>query len=316
MSDLLHLPAHTSPDTICDVIDEHGGVIVDELLDIETLTTLEAELRPYLEACDSGTNAFAGFRTKRIGALIARSPTSRSLATHPLVTAASSQYLAPYCDHHQLHFSQAVAIGQGEGAQMLHRDRGVWGATLTRAVETQFSTIWALTDFTHQNGATRIVPGSHRWDKDRQPADDEIVSAEMRAGSVLLYNGTVIHGGGENTTPKERVGVLLHYTLNWLRQEENQYLSCPPSSPGARPSAAGADGLHAGRSGARFLLDARCAWSRGGARASRTAVRDHNNQRHRARRDLISRLGFAACDCPTSGSRPTSHGGRTQPSII
>ena len=171
MSDLLHLPANTTPDCICDAIDEYGGVIVDELLDIETLTTLEAELRPYLEACASGTNAFAGFRTKRIGALIARSPTSRRLATHPLVTSASSQYLAPYCDHHQLHFSQAVAIGKGEGAQMLHRDRGVWGATLTRAVETQFSTIWALTDFTHDNGATRIVPGSHRWEKDRQPTD-------------------------------------------------------------------------------------------------------------------------------------------------
>ena len=227
MSDLLHLPADTSPDTICDAIDEHGGVIVDDLLDIETLTTLETELRPYLEACDSGTNAFAGFRTKRIGALIARSPTSRRLATHPLVTSASSQYLAPYCDHHQLHFSQAVAIGRGEGAQILHRDRGVWGSTLTRAVETQFSTIWALNDFTHENGATRIVPGSHRWEKDRQPTDDEIVSAEMRAGSVLLYNGTVLHGGGENTTIRERVGVLLHYTLNWLRQEENQYLSCP-----------------------------------------------------------------------------------------
>ena len=67
MSDLLHLPANTSPDTICDAIDEHGSVIVDELLDIETLTTLEEELRPYLEACASGTNAFAGFRTKRIG---------------------------------------------------------------------------------------------------------------------------------------------------------------------------------------------------------------------------------------------------------
>ncbi len=228
VSDLLHLPANTTPDAICNAIDEYGGVVVDELLDAETLTSLEAELRPYLEACASGANTFAGFRTKHIGVLIARSPTSRRLAAHPLVTSASSQYLAPYCDHHQLHFSQAVAIGQGEGAQMLHRDRGVWGPTLTRAVETQFSTIWALTDFKHENGATQIVPGSHRWEKDRRPTDDEIVSAEMRAGSALLYNDTILHGGGENTTPHECVGVLLHYTLNWLRQEENQYLSCPP----------------------------------------------------------------------------------------
>ena len=143
------------------------------------------------------------------------------------MTSASSQYLAPYCDHHQLHFSQAVAIGQGEGAQMLHRDRGVWGSTLTRAVETQFSTIWALTDFTHENGATRIVPGSHRWEKDRQPTDDEIVSAEMRAVpccSTTAPFSTV----AARTRRSTNAGVLLHYTLNWLRQEENQYLSCPP----------------------------------------------------------------------------------------
>ena len=91
------------------------------------------------------------------------------------------------------------------------------------------STIWAVTDFTKENGATQIVPGSHKWDKDRLPSEDEIAYAEMTAGSVLLYTGTVLHGGGENTTSSEaRTGVFLHYALNWLRQEENQYLSCPP----------------------------------------------------------------------------------------
>jgi hypothetical protein len=89
----------TAPDAIYDATDECGGVVVDELLNVETLTSLAAELRPYLEVCASSTNAFAGFRTKRIGTLIA-SPTSRQLATHALPTSASSQYLAPYCDHH------------------------------------------------------------------------------------------------------------------------------------------------------------------------------------------------------------------------
>ncbi|TDT18191.1 ectoine hydroxylase-related dioxygenase (phytanoyl-CoA dioxygenase family) [Ilumatobacter fluminis] len=228
MSDIVHLPASTDPDSICEAIDEHGGVIVDRLLSSDTLERLETELRPYLDACEVGRNQFAGYRTKRIGALMARSVTCRELAMHPLITASSSQYLAPYCDSHQLHFTQAVAIGRGEGAQQIHRDRGVWGPALNRSVETQFSTIWALTEFTEENGATRFVPGSHTWDKDRHPTDDEIRYAEMEPGSVLLYNGTVLHGGGRNDTADERVGVLLHYTLNWLRQEENQYLSCPP----------------------------------------------------------------------------------------
>ena len=103
------------------------------------------------------------------------------------------------------------------------------GGYLPRKVEPLMSTIWAVTDFTKENGATQIVPGSHLWEKDRMPKDDEIAYAEMKAGSVLLYTGTVLHGGGENISKKDiRTGVFLHYALNWLRQEENQYLSCPP----------------------------------------------------------------------------------------
>ena len=100
---------------------------------------------------------------------------------------------------------------------------------MPRQIEPLFSTIWALTPFTRENGATQVVVGSHRWEKRRQPEPDEIAYADMSPGSVLCYNGTVLHGGGANATADEtRVGVFLHYTLNWLRQEENQYLSCPP----------------------------------------------------------------------------------------
>ena len=76
------------------------------------------------------------------------------------------------------------------------------------------STIWAVTDFTKENGATQIVPGSHLWEKDRIPNEDEIAYAEMEAGSVLLYTGTVLHGGGENTSKNDiRTGVFLHMLL-------------------------------------------------------------------------------------------------------
>ena len=129
----------------------------------------------------------------------------------------------------QLRFTSAVAIAPGESAQILHRDRGIWGGYLPRQIEPLFSTIWALTPFTRENGATQVVLGSHQWEKERQPEPHDIAHAEMSAGSVLCYNGTVLHGGGANTTEREtRIGVFLHYTLNWLRQEENQYLSCPP----------------------------------------------------------------------------------------
>mgnify|MGYP003307781593 FL=1 len=100
---------------------------------------------------------------------------------------------------------------------------------MPRKIETQFSTVWAITDFTKENGATQVVPGSHKWDKERMPLDEEIENAEMSAGSVFIYTGSVMHGGGANQTSENRLGVFLHYAPNWLRQEENQYLSCPPS---------------------------------------------------------------------------------------
>ncbi len=80
-------------------------------------------------------------------------------------------------------------------------------------METQLSTTWAVSEFTKKNGATQLVPGSHTWDKDRTPDLHEIVSAEKKPGSVLIYSGTVIHGDGENTSNNNRLGVLLHYTL-------------------------------------------------------------------------------------------------------
>ena len=143
--------------------------------------------------------------------------------------ASARQYLAQFCDDIQLHFTSAVAIAPGESAQILHRDRGIWGGYLPRRVEPLFSTIWAITPFTQENGATQVVPGSHLWDKDRLPEPHEIAYAEMAPGSVLCYTGTVLHGGGANATTDEvRTGVFMHYALSWLRQEENQYLSCPP----------------------------------------------------------------------------------------
>ena len=177
-----------------------------------------------------GRDEFTGFKTKRIGALIARSEACRNLALQPLVNEVSEKYLSPFCDGYQLHFTSAVSIGPGESKQILHRDRGIWGGYLPRRIEPLMSTIWAVTEFTKENGATQIVPGSHLWEKDRIPKENEIAYAEMKPGSVLLYTGTVLHGGGSNSSKNDiRTGVFLHYALNWLRQEENQYLSCPPN---------------------------------------------------------------------------------------
>lgn len=225
---LTHLASTTSPDDVVEVLERDAAVVIDDVLAAGELAVLRSELEPYFDATPPGEIDFHGTHTRRVGALIARSASCRTLACDPLVVGTAERYLGPFCDTIQLHFTQAIRIEPGETAQMLHRDRGVWGGYIPRRIETQLSTIWAVDEFTAANGATLVVPGSHTWDRDRVPEAHEIVPAEMSAGSVLLYSGTVLHGGGANIADHSRRAALIHYTLGWLRQEENQYLACPP----------------------------------------------------------------------------------------
>ena len=229
MATIEHLPSSASTDDIVAIIERDGAVILDNVLGEAEIDRLNGDLAPYLSKEVYCRDEFTGFKTQRIGALVARSEACGDVALNPLMLASARQYLKQHCDDVQLHFTSAVAIAPGESAQILHRDRGIWGGYLPRKVEPLFSTIWAVTPFTKANGATQVVPGSHLWDKARQPKPHEIAYAEMSPGSVLCYNGTVLHGGGANSTSDEvRTGVFMHYALSWLRQEENQYLSCPP----------------------------------------------------------------------------------------
>ena len=127
-----------------------------------------------------------------------------------------------------MYVTQVIRIKPGQPKQPVHRDRQAWGDHLPRDLEPQLNCIWALTAFTKENGATQVVPGSHTWEYSRRANEDEITYAEMPRGSVLIYSGSVIHSDGENSSDMERVGINITYSLGWLRQEENQFLSCPP----------------------------------------------------------------------------------------
>jgi len=204
-----------------------GALILEGVLSEGDIKQFRKELDPYMDATEVGKDDFTGSATTRTGALIARSAKAREMMMHPKVLDAANQFLAPYCKRIQLHLSQIIRLKPGQGKQMIHRDRWAWGQYL-KDVEPQFNTIWALSDFTEENGATQVVPGSIDWPDKRKAIPEEICQAVMSAGSVLLYTGSVFHGGGENRSQQDRIGVNLTYTLGWLRQEENQYLSCPP----------------------------------------------------------------------------------------
>ncbi|HEX3915957.1 MAG TPA: phytanoyl-CoA dioxygenase family protein [Caulobacteraceae bacterium] len=228
MPTLKHLPADAPAQTISDLLDSDGALILDSMLTPAEVDRVGGEIDPYVEATAGGRDSFTGHLTTRTGALVARSPACRELVMHPAILAACDAFLKRSCDRYQLHLTQVIRIQPGQPRQPLHRDRLAWGGFL-KGVEPQLNTIWAMTDFTEENGATRVVPGSPAWPDERRAEPHEIGFAEMKRGSVLVYSGSVIHAGGENRSDGDRTGINITYCLGWLRQEENQYLSCPPA---------------------------------------------------------------------------------------
>ena len=227
MLQLQTLPATANTDEILDIISQDGAVILSDVLKLAEIEQFRAELDPFIQATEVGRDRFSGTKTTRTGALIARSAKARDMVMNQKIVKCAETFLAPFCERIQLHLTQVISLKPGQVKQEIHRDRWAWGKRLHN-LEPQFNTIWAMTDFTQNNGATQVVPGSLDWPDDRKAQPEEICQAVMSAGSVLLYTGGVFHGGGENCSTSDRVGVNLTYTLGWLRQEENQYLSCPP----------------------------------------------------------------------------------------
>jgi ectoine hydroxylase-related dioxygenase (phytanoyl-CoA dioxygenase family) len=222
--------ADTAPAEIAAILREDGCVIISGLAAPELIDQVTAELAPYIEANPGGNSEFLGHSTRRVGALIARSPSSRSLVTHPTILDTLDLVLGDHGSTFQIDLTQLVDIGPGEPAQMLHRDQWSFDHfAFPRGFEAEISTMWAATDFTEEMGATRVVVGSHCWEEDPSEVDAALsTGAVMNKGSVLIYTGSIFHGGGANTSSVHRVGINVGYSLGWLRQEENQYLACGP----------------------------------------------------------------------------------------
>jgi ectoine hydroxylase-related dioxygenase (phytanoyl-CoA dioxygenase family) len=226
--------ADTPASEIMQGLTEAGCAVIESLVDQSQVDAISAELDPIVDAAPKGQGHFVGFTTKRISGLIKKVPASRSLAAHPLILELMDGVLLPNCDRHQIHITQAISVGPGSPAQFLHRDRMMF-AKVPWTMEPMVNVMWAITEFTEQLGATRVVPGSNHWGPDRMPDDHEVVSAEMPSGSCFLYLGSTIHGAGANRTYIRRNGIVFGYCLGWLRQYENQYLQVPPEVAATLP---------------------------------------------------------------------------------
>ena len=171
--DIPRLQPHASIDEVEASLRDAGCVVVERVATAEHLDRIEAELEPYLRATQTGGDEFTGHNTRRTGSLLARSPGFRDLAAHPTVIGALDRVLGDHATSYQLHLTQVIEIGPGEPAQLVHRDQWAFDFfPFPAGFEVECHTMWAMNDFTEENGATRVIPGSNKWEDKLRPTDD------------------------------------------------------------------------------------------------------------------------------------------------
>ncbi len=211
-----------------------GAVIVEDFLSPQDVDSLVLAYKPYSDRTDVGTNvddafqaAFYGKKTKRFTGLIGKSPSFQQVVLHPIYQAVADDFLLKLSGEYVINTAEMIEVYPGSPAQYVHRDAENWPEAFDLG-ELLVASIVALTDFTAENGATRVVPGSHLWHVDRRPTDAECVPAVMRKGSAVIYLGRTLHGAGANQTRTEiRNSFHLSFCLGWLRTEENHFIATP-----------------------------------------------------------------------------------------
>jgi N-acyl-L-homoserine lactone synthetase len=204
-----------------------GYCVIPDAIPLETVATLNDNLDARFAATPFCEGGFYGPRTKRFGSLLKRSAVAADFIQHPLILGITQKLLGPWCDRFNLNLSQGIEIHPGAPAQFPHRDQDMWQGEKGR-IEYLVNVMWPLSDFTAENGATRIWPGSHHLGAADLPPSEKPVVAEMSPGSVLLFLGSTLHAAGGNYAHSIRRGVIVSYSLGWLKPFENQWLCYPP----------------------------------------------------------------------------------------
>jgi ectoine hydroxylase-related dioxygenase (phytanoyl-CoA dioxygenase family) len=207
-------------------LDRDGFTILVDAFDLELARRLHDDVRRLERelGIGPGANGFEGRATTRVYNLLAHGSMYEQIPTEPIVLALVHHLLGDGCLVSSL---SSIAIGPGETAQPIHADDQIMPLAKPH-VATTANSMWALTDFTEANGATRIIPGTHI--ADHSPTYGQhypSIPAEMRAGSILVWHGSLWHGGGANTTATPRLGIAMNYCAGWIRQQENQQLGIP-----------------------------------------------------------------------------------------
>ncbi|MFU8815804.1 MAG: phytanoyl-CoA dioxygenase family protein [Pseudomonadales bacterium] len=236
---LQRIPADAPLQSILDALDRDGGLVVEGIFPVEVIATMRAavvvaaeDFAPGAATQGLGENgkAFVGANTIRFSSLGKISPAFFDLLDNPVYAAIADAVLLPHCGSYWVNTGQAMLIGPGEPAQMLHRDCDNWPQLCAplwpNCPEVTVSAMIALEEVSERLGATRVIPGSHRWHDYRDRGSQEMtVPAEMQPGDALVYSGKLVHGGGANRTDDRwRRAMHLSYLVGWLTPEESSPL--------------------------------------------------------------------------------------------
>ena len=202
----------------------NGVAMVPDLLNSAGVKGIRDNLAPFLERGESGRNDFEGLDTQRVYTLVARGKVQQDLVEHPVIIEVLDQLLKP---NYLLSANQAINIHPGETAQNFHSDDPFYPLPRPRP-PISISVIWAITDFTEENGATDFAKGSHTLGASvPEFAESDITPGVMSAGSCMIYYGTTLHRGGNNKSSAARLGISNQYCEPWARTQENFFLAVP-----------------------------------------------------------------------------------------
>nr|WP_246427234.1 phytanoyl-CoA dioxygenase family protein [Sphingopyxis panaciterrulae] len=206
---------------------DDGYTIIHSAVSRELLEAIDAELDERFRSTPFCEGGFYGERTKRFGRLLIRSDHVAQLVMHPTIRALAETALGPWCDRIQLNLTQAIELHPGALPQFPHRDQDMWAGDIGQR-EYLINAMWPLTSFTEENGATLLWPGSHGRRALTDAGEGPMIVAEAEPGDAIVFLGSTLHGAGGNDSADVRRGIIVSYSLGWLKPYENQWLAYPP----------------------------------------------------------------------------------------
>ncbi len=231
MAEVRKVPSNENSATIIEILEQDGCVVLENALSDVELKRLQDDIGPHLDAIPDCQGDFYGYETKRLGTLFTKSKVFQKMAIIPNILEVMDHFLLKACSQYQINLTQAISIGPQEKKQIMHQDDPMF-PFLHPGYEAMINCMWAINDFTKENGATVVVPGSHKWPRSQSlnlECEDlpphMVTQGVMNKGSVLIYLGSLFHCGGANKTNERRCGAVISYCLGWLRQAENSYLA-------------------------------------------------------------------------------------------